>query len=190
MSAATPAAAPSDFRLPYTTTGYAGQNGRVNLAAPSAGINTVPDSAGFTHRSAPDAGASKDLMRGNWEETPVSRAFFSPDNMILLQNAIRRDVYNKSGPKQWLREAQDIDELKIVMRSLYLQYAQNRPDGVAQQVTDLNRTVLDWIVPKVLSEVQYYFYYLNDISHLPVPIERPMLLSQAGTKTFALQKFI
>lgn len=189
-AAAAAAASPSDFRLPYTTSGYAGQNGRINLAAPGAGINTVPDSAGFAHRVAPDAGASKDLMRGNWEETPVSRAFFSPENMTLLQNAIRRDIYEKSGPKQWVIEAQDIDELKIVMRSLYLQYGQNRPDGVAQQVQDLNRTVLDWIVPRVLSEVQYYFYYLNDISHMPVPIERPMLLSQAGTKTFALQKFI
>jgi hypothetical protein len=192
MSGAPAAAATNqpDFRLPYTTSGYAGQNGRVNLAAPGAGVNTVPDSAGFAHRVAPDAAASKDLIRGNWEETPVSKAFFSPENMTLLQNAIRRDVYVKSGPKQWVIEAQDIDELKIIMRSLYLQYGQNRPDGIAQQVEDLNRTALDWIVPRVLSEVQYYFYYLNDISHMPVPIERPMLLSQAGTKTFPLQKFI
>jgi hypothetical protein len=192
MSGAPTAAATNqpDFRLPYTTSGYAGQNGRVNLAAPGAGINTVPDSAGFAHRVAPDAAASKDLIRGNWEETPVSKAFFSPENMTLLQNAIRREVYIKSGPKQWLIEAQDIDELKIIMRSLYLQYGQNRPDGIGQQVEDLNRTVLDWAVPRIFSEVQYYFYYLNDISHMPVPIERPMLLSQAGTKTFPLQKFI
>jgi hypothetical protein len=189
-AAAATATNPSDFRLPYTTSGYAGQNGRINLAAPGAGINTVPDSAGFAHRVAPDAAASKDLMRGNWEETPVSMAFFSPENMTLLQNATRREIYEKSGPKQWVIEAQDIDELKIIMRSIYLQYGQNRPDGINQQVQDLNRTVLDWIVPRVLSEVQYYFYYLNDISHMPVPIERPMLLSQAGTKTFALQKFI
>ncbi len=189
MSGASAANQP-DFRLPYTTSGYAGQNGRVNLAAPGAGINTVPDSAGFAHRVAPDAAASKDLIRGNWEETPVSKAFFSPENMTLLQNAIRREVYLKSGPKQWVIEAQDIDELKIIMRSLYLQYGQNRPDGIGQQVEDLNRTVLDWAVPRIFSEVQYYFYYLNDISHMPVPIERPMLLSQAGTKTFPLQKFI
>jgi hypothetical protein len=182
--------APADFQLPYTLSGYAGQNGRVNLAAPDIGVGVISDKAGFSHPTAPDAGASSDLVRGNWEETPLSKAFFSPANMKSIQNSIRREVYEKSGPKQWVIEEQDIDEIKIVMRSLYLQYAQNRPDGIQQQVIDLNRTVLDWIVPRVLSEVQYYFYYLKDISHLPVPIERPVHLSEAGTKTYPLTKFI
>ena len=167
-----------------------GQNGRVNLAAPGAGINTVPDSAGFKYPSAPDAKAATDLMRGNFEETPVSSAFFSPQNMTYIQNAIRREVYEKSKEKQWLIDPQDIDELKIIMRSLYLQYGRNLPDNVAQQVADLNRTVLDYAVPRILSEVQYYFHYLNDISHMPVPIERPVNLSQAGSKSFPLQQFI
>jgi hypothetical protein len=179
-----------DFQLPYTTNSYAGQNGRVNLAATGNGLGSVPDSAGFAHRTAPDAGAAADAVRGNWEQTPVSNAFFSPENMTLLQNAIRKQVYDKSGPNRWVIEPQDIDELKIVMRSLYLQYGQNRPDAVAKQVEDLNRTVLDWIVPRVLSEVQYHFHYLKDISHLPVPLEHPMLLTQAGTKSFPLQKFL
>jgi hypothetical protein len=180
----------SDFQLPYTLSGYAGQNGRVNLAAPDTGTGIIANTAGFSHPTAPDAGAASELMRGNFEETPLSRAFFSPANMKSIQNSIRREVYEKSGPKQWVIEEQDIDEIKIVMRSLYLQYAQNRPDGITQQVTDLNRTVLDWIVPRVLSEVQYYFYYLKDISHLPVPMERPVHLSEAGTKTYPLTKFI
>lgn len=182
--------APADFRLPYTMTGYAGQNGRVNLAAPGISVGGVPDTAGFSHPTAPDAASAADLMRGNWEENPLSRAFFSPANMKSIQNSIRREVYEKSGPKQWLIEEQDIDEIKIVMRSIYLQYGQNRPDGISQQVVDLNRTVLDWIVPRVISEVQYYFHYLNDISHMPVPIERPIHLSEAGTKTYPLQKFM
>ena len=181
---------PADFRLPYTMSGYAGQNGRVNLAAPGISVGGVPDSAGFSHPTAPDGLAASDLMRGNWEETPLSQAFFSPANMLRIQNAIRREIYEKSGPKQWVIDAQDIDEVKIVMRSLYLQYAQNRPDRITQQVDDLNRTVLDWIVPRVISEVQYYFHYLKDISHMPVPIERPIHLSEAGTKTYPLQKFI
>ncbi len=179
-----------DFKLPYTTSGYMGQNGRVNLAAPGAGINTVPDSAGFKHPSAPDAKAATDLIRGNFEETPVSRAFFSQSNMIYLQNAIRREVYEKSKEKQWLIDPQDIDELKIIMRSLYLRYGLNLPDNISQQVADLNRTVLDYAVPRILSEVEYYFYYLRDISNMPNPIERPVNISQAGTKSFPLQQFI
>ncbi len=179
-----------DFKLPYTTTGYAGQNGRVNLAAPGAGINTVPNSAGFAHPTAPDQKAATDLTRGNWEETPVSRAFFSPANMTFLQNAIRREVYEKSKEKQWVIGPQDIDELKIIMRALYLRYALNLPDNVQRQVEDLNRTVLDWAVPRIMSEVQYYFHYLDDISHMPVPIDRPVSMSSAGSKSMPMTKFL
>ncbi len=89
-----------DFKLPYTTTGYAGQNGRVNLAAPGAGVNTVPNNAGFAHPTAPDQKAATDLTRGNWEETPVSRAVFSPDNMNAIQNANRGEGYEMSKEKQ------------------------------------------------------------------------------------------
>ncbi len=179
-----------DFKLPYTTTGYAGQNGRVNLAAPGAGINTVPNSAGFAHSTAPDQKAATDLTRGNWEETPVSRAFFSPANMTFLQNAIRREVYEKSKEKQWVIGPQDIDELKIIMRALYLRYALNLPDNIQRQVEDLNRTVLDWAVPRIMSEVQYYFHYLDDISHMPVPIDRPVSMSSAGSKSMPMTKFL
>ncbi len=179
-----------DFKLPYTTTGYAGQNGRVNLAAPGAGINQVPNSAGFAHHTAPDQKAATDLTRGNWEETPVSRAFFSPANMTFLQNAIRREVYEKSKEKQWVIGPQDIDELKIIMRALYLRYALNLPDNVQRQVEDLNRTVLDWAVPRIMSEVQYYFHYLDDISHMPVPIDRPVSMSSAGSKSMPMTKFV
>ena len=179
-----------EFKLPYTTTGYAGQNGRVNLAAPGAGINTVPNSAGFSHPTAPDQLAATDLTRGNWEETPVSKAFFSMANMNAIQNSIRREVYEKSREKQWVIGPQDIDELKIIMRALYLRYALNLPDNVQRQVEDLNRTVLDYAVPRIMSEVQYYFHYLDDISHMPVPIDRPMNMSGAGNKTAPLVRYM
>jgi hypothetical protein len=179
-----------DFKLPYTTTGYAGQNGRVNLAAPGAGVNTVPNSAGFAHPTAPDQKAATDLTRGNWEETPVSKAFFSPANMNAIQNAIRREVYEKSKEKQWSIGPQDIDELKIIMRALYLRYALNLPDNVQRQVEDLNRTVLDYCVPRLMSEIWAYMAYLDDISHMPVPMERPMSMSSAGSKSMPMTKFL
>jgi hypothetical protein len=53
----------------------------------------------------------------------MSRAFFGPENMKIIQNAIRRDVYDRSKENQWVIDEQSADELQIVMRSLYLQYA-------------------------------------------------------------------
>jgi len=42
-------------------------------------------------------------------------------------------------------------------------------------------------VPRILSEVDHYHYYLNDISHLPVPLAQPMSLSGAGTRSLPFQ---
>jgi hypothetical protein len=47
--------------------------------------------------------------------------------------------------------------------------------------------VVQWAAPRILSEIQQYNYYLNDISHLPVPMEQPVSMSSAGTKSLPFQ---
>jgi hypothetical protein len=85
---------------------------------------------------------------------------------------------------------QSMDELTIIMRTMYLQYAQNLPNDIAGQVLDLNEKVLNWSVPHILSAVDHYNYYLNDISHMPVPLARSVSLSSAGTKSLPLNPFV
>jgi hypothetical protein len=75
------------------------------------------------------------------------------------------------------------------MRGIYLQYAKNNPFNVEGQVNDLNELIIDWCVPRILSEVDHYFFYLNDISHLPVPLTQPMNMSSSGTRSLPLQPF-
>jgi hypothetical protein len=80
-----------------------------------------------------------------------------------------------------------MDELAIIMRTMYLQYAQNLPYDIAGQITELNEKVVNWSAPHILSAVDHYNYYLNDISHLPVPLSQPMNMSSAGTKSLPFQ---
>lgn len=168
-----------DFQLPNTI--QQGHNGRVNFfSMPSAG--GAPAKAQFTYPQEPDSLASQDLMRGNWSETPVSAMFFSMENMNWVQKEIQHQVYKRSEGK-WQIDPQDIDEVKIIMRAMYLQYGKNLPTGIKQQVADLNRLVVDWAVPRILSEISMYTTYMNDIDKLPVPMDRPVLMSSAGTKS-------
>jgi hypothetical protein len=120
-----------------------GMNGRVNLSeAPSAGGHAeVP---GFSYRTSAERSFATDALRGNWEVT-LAKAFFSEKNMQAVQNAIRKAVYEKSGPKKYVIDDQSADELTIIMRTMYLQYAQNLPYDIPGQVTDLNEKVLNWI---------------------------------------------
>jgi hypothetical protein len=131
-----------------------------------------------------------DALRGNWEVTELAKAYFSIDNARVIQNGIRKAVYEKSGPRQYVIDDQSMDELTIIMRTMYLQYAQNLPHDIAGQVLDLNEKVMNWSVPHILSAVDHYNYYLNDISHMPVPLARSVHLSSAGTKTLPLNPFM
>lgn len=166
-----------------------GMNGRVNLSAPAGpgGHSEVP---GFAHRTTTEQSFATDALRGNWEVTPLSKAFFSNQNAKTIQNAIRKAVYDKSGPKKYVIDDQSMDELTIIMRTMYLQYAQNLPHDIAGQVLDLNEKVLNWSVPHILSAVDHYNYYLNDISHMPVPLARSISLSSAGTKSLPQNPFV
>lgn len=161
--------------------------GRVNLNAGAEGQEVqLP---GFSHRIQAK-NYEKDMIRGNWESTSVSKAFFSSQNMDVLQNALRKAVYERSGPRQYLIDRQSADELQIIMRSMYLQYAKNNVYDVPGQVAELNQLVIDWAVPKILSAVQGYYGYLRDITEGIKPMDRPVSLSSAGTKSLPFNNFV
>ena len=73
---------------------------------------------------------------------------------------------------------------------MYLQYAQNLPYDIPGQVSDLNEKVVNWSAPHILSAVDHYNYYLNDISHMPIPLARSVHLSSAGTKSLPYNPFM
>jgi hypothetical protein len=177
-----------DFQLPYTNYGYGNQNGRVNLnALPYAGGASVPDSAGFSYPTQSEVSFASDMLRGNWDHTALSDAFFTRSNLDTIQHGIRQEVYRMSGPKKYVIDNQDVDELKMIMRALYLQYSKNNKFNIEGQIKELNDLVVKWAAPRILSEIQAYNYYLNDISHLPIPLAQPMSMSSAGTKSLPFQ---
>jgi len=181
------------FVFPDTTRQFVGaQNGRVNMEArPSAGgFLSNPEKGGFGYRTDVDQNPAQDLMRGNWGENLLSKTFFGPENTKILQNAIRKEVYDRSKEKHWVIDEQSADELQIVMRSLFLQYAKNLEYDLPGQIQDLNALVINWCVPRIMSEIGMYQYYLEDISKMPIPLQHPVSQSSAGTKSLPFRKFM
>ena len=176
-----------DFQLPYTAYGYGGQNGRVNLnIQPN---SSIPDSS-FKYPQKTEKSFAGDMLRGNWEHTALSDAFFTRENTNKIQAEIRKEVYRMSGPQKYVIDDQDVDELKMIMRAMYLQYAKNNPFNIEGQINELNQLVVKWAAPRIMSEIESYNYYLNDISHLPVPVPQPMSMSSAGTKSLPFQQMM
>jgi len=97
-------------------------------------------------------------------------------------------VLNKSNGKYTISRQSDI-ELKIIMRSFYLQYARNRTDiSILEQIKTLNGLVLEWSVPEIISNLKQKEKYIKDINSLPIPLERAELMNQKGLKQLEMYK--
>ena len=158
-------------------------NGRVNILAPKveqqfAMYDKIPVNQCATYR---------DAMIGNWNSTNLSNLFFSSENINNIQNGIINGVYEMS-KGQYKIGPQNCDTLKIIMRSIFLQYSANQPNDISQQIQALNTMVLDYAVPQVYDGVKSYNKYLYDASTLTVPMARPQQASYK-TKTLELKRF-
>jgi hypothetical protein len=147
-------------------------NGRVDIKTPNTSklfqmYDKIPANQCTTFRSATE---------GLWDDTILSQVYFSQQNIQIIQNGIRAGVYNRSNG-QYIIGPQDCDSLKIIMRSIFLQYSANQPNNITQQVEELNKLVLEYCIQQVYSEAQGYITYVNDASTLVVPIERPVMTS-------------
>ena len=119
----------------------------------------------------------RNATEGLWTDTPLSQAFFSEQNIQIVQNGIRAGIYQISNG-QYVIGPQDCDSLKIIMRSVYLQHAANQPTNISNQISELNKIVLNYCIQQVYSEAQGYIQYINDASTLVVPIAHPVMASQ------------
>ena len=160
-----------------------GPNGRVDIHGP----NTRALFSLFDRIPANQCAGYRDAMQGNWYNTALSDAFFSQENVQQLQNGIRAGVYRMSNGQYKIGE-QSCDELKMIMRSTFLQSSLNLPDDIPGQIARLNKLVLDYAVHQVFGEAQGYMKYKYDVSNLAVPIAPPMM-SSTGDKQLQLKHF-
>ena len=158
-------------------------NGRVDIATPDMNAlfamqDRIPVSHCLSYR---------DANTGNWYDTKLSDVFFSGENIQMLQNGIQGGVYQRSNGNISVGE-QSCDELMTIMRSIFLQYSENRERNISEQVKALNDQVLAYAVPQVLSEAEAYIKYRRDVSTLVVPIDLPVQ-SNTNDKQLLLKKW-
>ena len=113
-------------------------NGRVDILGPNPDLRfSMMDRIPVNQQ----CGAYSEAMTGNWNNTPLSVAYFSERNIKIIQNGIRAGVYNKSNGQYVIGE-QNCDELKIIMRSVFLQHSKNLATDIPGQIKVLNDFVL------------------------------------------------
>lgn len=102
-------------------------------------------------------------LKGIQTSSPLSVAFFSECNMRSVNDQLRYMIWLESDKKFRIGN-QDQEQLQVIMRSIYLQEALNKPDNIEQQVQELNKSVLKYAVPRMMSEIKQYVKYNEDIN--------------------------
>jgi hypothetical protein len=153
---------------------YKSSNGRIDIINKTQSPDLSNLFAMYDKIPANQCATFREPTLGQWDETNLSKAYFSTENIQIIQNGIRSGVYKKSN-QQYVVAPQDCDSLKIIMRSVFLQHSANQTDNISQQISELNKIVLDYCVFNVYSEAQSYMKYLHDVSTLAVPLATPIV---------------
>jgi hypothetical protein len=145
-------------------------NGRVNILEPiNNSVFQLYDKIPIDEKTT----SYRNALTGNIEGNKLSKTFFSSGNILILQHGLMAGVHRSSGGRFQIGY-QNQDTLKIIMRSIFLQHSSNLPTNITQQVEALNKLVLDYAIPQICGEAEGYVKYKNDVSTLPVPLNRAL----------------
>jgi len=111
-------------------------------------------------------------LKGIIQETPMSNLFFSDMNFKAVQMTIRHKIFSEKNKKIGF---QSENELFVIMRSIYLQYANSvlTSDKMLDNLRTLNKSVVDYAVGNIGEQLDQYGVYLEKISSAPVPMDHP-----------------
>ena len=126
-------------------------------------------------------------LEGQWDDSTLSNAYFSKENIQIIQNGIRAGVYKKSNGIYLVGE-QSNDVLETIMSSIFLKYAKHLQTDITGQIKKLNDYVLEYCVNDVYEAMRFHMHYIKDVSTLPVPIALPVV-QHSSTKQLELKKW-
>lgn len=135
-----------------------------------------------------DALHLSEVMHYRQTGSALSTQFFSVQNTERLHNMIVEQVRAKSGGKYSIDRQSD-EDLFLIMRSYYLQYARNDPDNVGAELDSLNYRVVAYASDRIMVEIEAYKYYRKDQENFPDPIPAPVNVHVYGTRTNELKSF-
>ena len=142
-------------------------NGRVNLIYQPPNVLNLQDKVPINSNSFHNS------LTNIQESSTLSKCFFSNENIKILQNAIRKGVYDKSQGK-YIIDEQCQYTLNIIMRSIYLQHSCNLETNITKQIITLNNLVTNYAINQIYGEAGGYIKFKDDVSTLAMPISRPI----------------
>lgn len=151
-------------------------NGRVNIMGTPISQTVFPL---FQENTTGDLVYKNEALKSIQNKSKLSDLFFSKLNIDSLQKIIKYRVWIESNKKHKIAN-QSEHQLKIIMRSIYLQYGKFNENNIVNQVKELNERVCKYSISNILSNIEMYVGYKKTVSYLPMPIVLPENVSIKG----------
>ena len=111
-------------------------------------------------------------------ETPVSRLYFSDQNLKLVQRAVKESVKQQTGFKI---DNQNYIDLVVIMRGVYFgNYKDLYSKTPCVEVRKLNKIAIDKCVNQVADGLLGYMGYLNSVYAPMTPLSHSKYSSMKG----------
>ena len=111
------------------------------------------------------------------DSEPVTELFFSNENMRRIQKMIRKEVKIRTHDEFSLDVEQDEADLLISMRAVLFNGGRFLPFKIKHQVKELNRKVLNYIIPDIINNMKQEYGYIKEINKPLETMNRPMNVS-------------
>lgn len=107
------------------------------------------------------------------EQGSLETYFFSDENVELINKQLIMQVFKKTNG-EFKISTQKYEDLIIVMRYTFIEYARHLPFDITNQIRDLNSIVVGQILPNIITQITQRKEYLRVISApreiLPLPM--------------------
>ena len=108
--------------------------------------------------------------------------FFLDQNVQILQKQIIMEVYKLSNKKYLIKE-QNREDINVIMKFIFNEYAQNLPFKIKEQIIELNNKVSNLISKEIVNNLESHQKYIRDSTTQPDLLDRPQNVTSAGNKT-------
>ena len=106
------------------------------------------------------------------EQGDLEKYFFSDENIDLINKQLIIEVFKKT-KGEFKISSQKYEDLIIVMRYTFIEYARHLPYDIINQIRELNTIVVSQILPNIITQITQRKEYLRVINSpreiLPLP---------------------
>lgn len=147
----------------------------INITGPNkTAVFTLSDRIPIDHTVSFRDALTKDIY--NNKNTLYDR-FFNDSNINTLQLDIQRGVKQMSN-NQYNVGKQNVDQLKIIMNSIFVENSRNQNTDAATAIKNLNTLVLQYAIPQVFNSVESHIKYKRDITTIATPMSNPIMTTK------------